>query len=349
MPPFDRPSRPGTTTQADLARELGIAKETVSRALNNHPRVSESLRERVMLAAERLNYRPNAAALAMKNQRFQQIGVVIPDDTQRPRLRFPAYRMEMLAGVNVTLEKSGFSMTLAHAGSKSGRKGAFNRLLRERAVDGVLVVGNLPDNVRDHVESLTDRTVFIETNYWTDRACFRRDEFDAGHQAGRAALERGYRRIVWFKGTKEEQRLMHFSESGRWAGLCEAANASGVPIETFGPDTWELPRDVERDFIASLDRRTAVICYDVAFARWLAACCLRHGGRPGVDFGLACCDDIKELDHTWDELSRVSFDRYQLGCFGAQSLLDWIDGGPAPESQKVVGHWIAGELLPAVA
>ncbi|MEM6332181.1 MAG: LacI family DNA-binding transcriptional regulator [Planctomycetota bacterium] len=338
-----------SATQADLAQELGIAKETVSRALNNHPRVSVRLRERVLQAADRLNYRPNAAALAMKNQRFQQIGVVIPDDTQRPRLRFPSYRMELLAGVNVTLEKSGYSMTLAHAGSKSGQIGAFNRLLRERAVDGVLVVGSLPDNIRDRVESLTDRTVFVETDNWAKHGCFRRNEVDAGRKAAQSAIAQGYRRIVWFKGSREEDRLLHFSESGRWEGLSKAAAKAGIPIEKFGPMSWELPAKEEREFIESLDRETAVVCYDVAFARWFAACCLRHGGRPGIDFGLACCDDLRELDHMWRELSRVSFDRYALGCQGAQALLDWIEGGRIPKSQKVTGRWIAGTLLPAVA
>lgn len=336
-----------SATQADLAQELGIAKETVSRALNNHPRVSDALRKRVMLAARRLNYRPNAAALAMKNQRFQQIGVVIPDRTELPRLRYPGYRMEIIAGVNVALEEGGYSMVLAHGGSKWSQDVSLNRLLRERSVDGVVVVGTLPDNMRDRVDSLTERTVYVETDYWSDTRCFRRNEYEAGRLVCQRAVELGYRRIVWFKGRSTDSRLAHFSETERWDGLYGVAMTAGVPIETFGPLSWEMPEQAERDFLASLNPETAVICYDVAIARWFASCCLRHSGHPGRDFGLACCDDVKELDHTWDELSRVGFNRFELGKRGAEAILRWIEGGPAPESKKDVGRWIAGSSLPS--
>ncbi|MEM9883987.1 MAG: LacI family DNA-binding transcriptional regulator [Planctomycetota bacterium] len=346
MSPLDRPSRPGTTTQADLARELGIAKETVSRALNDHPRVSSALRERVRDAAKRLNYRPNAAALAMKHQRFRQIGVVIPDDPQRPRLRFRAFKMELIAGVNVTLEEAGYSALLLHAGTKVSNANSLGRILREHAIDGAIVVGTLPDNTRSHIESLTGHTVFLESNYWVDTGCFRRDEAAAGRLVGEAVVRGGYRDVVWFKGDTTAERLLNFSEVGRHAGLSEVVQGAGLPIRSFGHRKWELPFDEERRFFDSLTPETAVVSYDAANARWLEGACLRHGMMPARDFGLACCDDIHEFDFTWDELSRVVFDRYRLGGLAAERILHWLETGNAPKSQCTVDHWIAGSLLP---
>ena len=46
-------------TIKDLALEVGLSYATVSRALNNHPRISHSTKERVLLAAQNMGYRPN--------------------------------------------------------------------------------------------------------------------------------------------------------------------------------------------------------------------------------------------------------------------------------------------------
>src|SRR3989442_6566475 len=67
------------TTLADIARELGVSKMTVSRAINNHPEISPETRSRVLEAAQRMNYRPNQYARALTTNRSFLLGVVVPD------------------------------------------------------------------------------------------------------------------------------------------------------------------------------------------------------------------------------------------------------------------------------
>lgn len=56
-------------TMAELAKELGVAESTVSRALRGDPRISAATRGRVKEAAARLNYRPNAMVSALMSMR----------------------------------------------------------------------------------------------------------------------------------------------------------------------------------------------------------------------------------------------------------------------------------------
>ncbi len=46
----------------DVARHAGVAISTVSRVINNDPRVSERTREKVMKAIEEIGYQPHALA-----------------------------------------------------------------------------------------------------------------------------------------------------------------------------------------------------------------------------------------------------------------------------------------------
>src|SRR6266550_3018971 len=67
------------TTLADIARELGVSKMTVSRAINNHPEISHQTRARILEAAQRMNYRPNQLARALTTNRSYLLRVVVPD------------------------------------------------------------------------------------------------------------------------------------------------------------------------------------------------------------------------------------------------------------------------------
>jgi len=66
------------TTIYDIAKELNITAATVSRALNNNPRISEDTRKLVLETATRMNYKQNRLALALKSGKSKKVGVVIP-------------------------------------------------------------------------------------------------------------------------------------------------------------------------------------------------------------------------------------------------------------------------------
>src|SRR5271167_2991090 len=70
-------SRPATL--ADVARLAGVVAMTASRALNQSGYVSQLVRQRVLKAAAKLEYRPNMVARQLKSQRLSAIGVLLPD------------------------------------------------------------------------------------------------------------------------------------------------------------------------------------------------------------------------------------------------------------------------------
>ena len=66
-------------TLSDIARELGVSKMTISRAINNHPNVNSETRARVLDFVRKVNYRPNPYARALTTNRAFLIGIVVPD------------------------------------------------------------------------------------------------------------------------------------------------------------------------------------------------------------------------------------------------------------------------------
>lgn len=71
-------SKPGTTTIKEIAKKLMVSPSTVSRALNNNPRIGLRTRMEVQKLAKELNYEPNSRAIFFKQKKTYVIGVVIP-------------------------------------------------------------------------------------------------------------------------------------------------------------------------------------------------------------------------------------------------------------------------------
>ena len=65
-------------TIKEIAKRLNVSVSTVSRALNDHPRIGLRTRMQVQQLARELNYEPNAQAIFFKQKKTYVIGVVIP-------------------------------------------------------------------------------------------------------------------------------------------------------------------------------------------------------------------------------------------------------------------------------
>src|SRR5690606_40370511 len=74
---MNRPLRPATVIE--VAQEAGVSTATAARALGNYGRVRDSTREKVLRAAEKLNYQANGLARSMITGRTKSIGVVCGD------------------------------------------------------------------------------------------------------------------------------------------------------------------------------------------------------------------------------------------------------------------------------
>src|SRR5260370_38475279 len=66
-------------TLNDVAKAIGLSQQTVSRVMNNHPRVLPKTRERVLQAIDAMGYKPNQAARFLANRRSTLIGLVTVD------------------------------------------------------------------------------------------------------------------------------------------------------------------------------------------------------------------------------------------------------------------------------
>jgi DNA-binding LacI/PurR family transcriptional regulator len=118
----------------EIAKRAGVSRATVSYALSGKRNVSEHTRARVQQVIEELNYRPNAAARALKEGRTRTVGLVIPPAARR----LTYMQLDFVASVLDAATRADLDVLLSASGDMHDR--SFKRLVDGRRVDGVILM-----------------------------------------------------------------------------------------------------------------------------------------------------------------------------------------------------------------
>ena len=132
---------------ADVAREAGVSRQTVSRALNGKGEISSATLQRVQEVIDRLDYRPSSIARGLATRHTRTIGLVVPDIAN-------PFFADIGRGADDAAHAAGYSLLLCNAVEDPDREAELLRTLEQRAVDGVVLCSRLPERrLADLVEA----------------------------------------------------------------------------------------------------------------------------------------------------------------------------------------------------
>ncbi len=118
----------------EIARRAGVSRSTVSYALSGKRTVSDATRRRIQQVIDELDYRPNAAARALKEGRTRTLGLVIPPASRR----LTDMQLGFVASVVEAAARADLDVLLSPSGGDHDR--SFERVISGRRVDGVILM-----------------------------------------------------------------------------------------------------------------------------------------------------------------------------------------------------------------
>lgn len=272
-----------------LAAQLGLSITTVSRALNGYDDVSPATKERVLAVAARSGYAPNASAQRLITGRSQAIGFVLP---VAPEGFADPFLLEMLTGLGETLRAHALDLVVSTAEPGREELETYNRLVRGRRVDGLVVARTRVDDER--IAFLRASGVaFVTHGRWKGALDFDTLECDnlaGGRLAAGLLTGLGHRDLLMINAPS------HLNFAGeREAGVRETADAAGARLEVVeAPNTAE--EDGEKVLARILERGTAaptaVICATDRLAIGALRAARAAGREIGTDLSIVGYDDL---------------------------------------------------------
>src|SRR5215472_5495374 len=122
----------------DVAREACVSVFTVSAVVNQKSHVGKKLRERVEVAIQKLNYRPNLLARSLAKQKTHTIGMIVPD------IANPFFPM-VVRGAEDAAQKRGYNLLLCNSDDMLDKEERAVELLLSKRVDGILLTKTAGD------------------------------------------------------------------------------------------------------------------------------------------------------------------------------------------------------------
>ncbi len=205
-------------TMDDVAKELGVSKTTVSRAVSGKGRIGEETRQRVLAYIAQHNYQPGVMAKGLAGSRTYNIGMVLQADLLSSDLPFFP---KVLKGISEVAAKEEYDviMTLADRNDFS----RLSRVIENHKVDGLILMRTLQDDKTEEMLKKSDLP-FVAVGLSDDPNICQvdHDHADACRELTSILLLKGLRRIAVVSGdtnyTINRKRLEGFYKAHKELG-----------------------------------------------------------------------------------------------------------------------------------
>ena len=190
----------GKITIYDIAKKLNITAATVSRALNNNPKISEKTRKLVIETAAEMNYKQNKLALALKSGKSNNVGVIVPHIDRN-------FFASTIRGIEEELYPHGYQVIICQTHDIESKETEKINTLLNAQVDGILMsISNVTieiDHIINRVIQKNVPLIFFDRKKNIDGvSSVTINDFEGGYKATQHLIDQGCKRIAHLAGDR---------------------------------------------------------------------------------------------------------------------------------------------------
>jgi DNA-binding LacI/PurR family transcriptional regulator len=330
----------------DLARHLNISIGTVSRALNGRADVNAETRQRVLEAAEKLNYAPNQSARRLRRGATHAVAFMLqphPGDQQYGEPFF----IPFLSGLQETLAEKGLDLMVVMGAPGDYQQERLMRVVEARWADAVVLAWTRREDER--IEYLTKAGFPFATlgrsNSGSGYPSLDLDFERAGTEAVDRLVAQGHKRIAAVHPVHNLNFGYLFLE-----GYRNALESHGIAVDDAlivnGPINEAGGYDATPKIMASTNPPTAIVFNNDAMALGGCKALVEMGHQPGKDVAIIVIVDTALCRYYSPALTAFRPDLQPLGRRLGKMLLGSLPDYAGPEGVRVINEVWPLELVP---
>lgn len=322
-----------SVSMRDVAREAGVSVAAVSYAVNNRPGLlGEETRTRILDVARALDYQPNLLMKAVRTQRSEVVGVIVPSFQST---FFP----QIISGIESALVGSGYHAVMCQCHSDDALTAETLAMLRQRRVDGLIVTpAPHQHGLYRTIGEAGIATVFIDAHFPDlDIPSIQSDDEFGACLAVRHLIQAGHRRIA----TVHQPESMLFSGMrARFLGYRRALKKAGIPFDEGLVRIVDPAATVEQGYKAGLDLlretdATAVFSPSDLGAIGVLRAARERGRSVPDDLAVVGYGNQDSGAYTTPSLTTVDQKPQDIGRLSVARLMTMVDGGKGGEPRHV--------------
>lgn len=223
----------------DIAKLANVSIATVSRVVNNSPKVSKKTKEKVLAIMNENEYTPNAFARGLGLGSMKTIGIICPDIAD-------IYMAKAISYLEKNLHDYGYDCILGCSGFGQQEKESYVKLLLSKKIDTLVMIGSTyagsgrDDSETDYIREAAGQTPVFMINAKVNGDniyCTYADDFQATYEVTKAFLRRGKEKILFMYDSES------FSAKQKLSGYEAALQDAGYPIR--GDLKFKTKNDIE--------------------------------------------------------------------------------------------------------
>jgi LacI family transcriptional regulator len=324
---------PGPAGIKEVATRAGVGIGSVSRVFSGQPGASDQMRIRVHKAAKSLGYAPNMLAQALRRRTTRSVGFVV-SDIANPLIS------SIVNGAELIFSDAGYSILLTNSGGQSAVDAERIRLLRQRQVDGLILLPAREDDP-EMLAALGQSKIPIMVIDRTLPPAIPARYVLSNHYIGfgdatRHLLDLGHRSIAVIVGpdvrpSRERVRAVRDAYSTR--------RLRAQFVVDSGPLSVEHGASALKSLLDSSDPPTAVILGGNQLLEGALAVVRARNLRLGRDLSLVSCDDVPLGRLFETPISTVMRNTDLIGQTAAKRLLASVTELPTQPSTVTLPTW----------
>ncbi|MDR0421605.1 MAG: LacI family transcriptional regulator [Proteiniphilum sp.] len=325
-------------TLKDIARALGLSPSTVSRAMKDHPSISEKTKSLVREYAEKHRYKPNILAMQLRTNRNNTIGVIVPEVVHY-------FFSTVLSGILEETESKGYKLLFSCSQENCRREAKCVETLLNARVCGILISQSKETQEYAHFREILDnniRLVFFDricTGINTDRVVV--DDYAGAFRAVEHLIATGCRQIA-FLGSRPSMPIA----DNRRMGYEDALRRHHLPVRKEMCrvcDTVGLAAEIIPEMLQMNPPPDAFFCINDE----VAASCMRivksAGFRVPEDISVCGFTNSNFAAMTDPALTTVDQHGRRMGKAAARLLINRIEGKET--GTGIISRLIRTELI----
>jgi LacI family transcriptional regulator len=313
----------------DVARVAGVGTMTVSRVLNGSANVTEETSKRVYRAIEKLGYRPNEMARALRSLKSRTLGMIVP-------YIYDPFFATCAHAVNTVAREHGYSVILTTSNEDANTEYSEVQSMLQRHIEGLIII---PADIR---KSRINQSELGHTHVVTlDRPVHdpRIDSVQVQNQSGakRAVqhliTQHGHKRILFLGFNKNL-----YTVRARFDGYRKTMLENGLePLSAFDCSSEEATAEIIANTLQGKNSATAFFTANNLTTRYVMRALLEQGVHVPEQVALVGFDDFELAEVLHPTLTVVRQPASELGRVAADLLFDRMKRGEFPdEGSRVV-------------